>query len=66
MTVMAAFCSATAGFDWPDLLDKRLIVFSEAPTPWYVRTHDDQGLDPDRVEAAAGLPPERRGGVSAR
>src|SRR4051794_38733179 len=25
-----------ASFDWPDLLGKRLILFSEAPTPWFV------------------------------
>ena len=48
----------TAAFDWPDLLGKRLIVFSEAPTPWYVLRSLllDRGLDPDRVEVVAGLP----------
>jgi NitT/TauT family transport system substrate-binding protein len=47
-----------AAFDWPDLLGRRLILFSEAPTPWYVlRTLLlDRGLDPDRVEVLAGLP----------
>ena len=39
-------------FDWPDLLGKRLILFSEAPTPWYVMRGllRERGLDPDRVE----------------
>jgi NitT/TauT family transport system substrate-binding protein len=48
----------TASFDWPDLLGKRLIVFSEAPTPWYVlRTLLlDRGLDPDSIEVVSGLP----------
>jgi NitT/TauT family transport system substrate-binding protein len=48
----------SAEFDWPDLIGKRLITFSEAPTPWYVlRTHlIDRGLDPDKIEVVAGLP----------
>jgi NitT/TauT family transport system substrate-binding protein len=45
-------------FDWPDLLGRRLILFSEAPTPWYVLRALllDRGLDPDRIEAIPGLP----------
>ena len=52
----------SAAFDWPDLIGKRLILFSEAPTPWYVlRTHlIDRGLDPDKIEVVAGLPAPRR------
>jgi NitT/TauT family transport system substrate-binding protein len=44
--------------DWPDLLGKRLILFSEAPTPWYVLRAllRERGLDPDRIEAVPGLP----------
>lgn len=38
-------------FDWPDLLDHSLILFSEAPTPWYVLRGRllELGFDPDRV-----------------
>lgn len=45
-------------FDWPDLLDKRLIVFAEAPTPWQVMRSllAGKGLDPDRVHAVADVP----------
>jgi len=47
-----------AAFDWPDLLERRLILFSEAPTPWYVLRAllRERGLDPDRIEAIPGLP----------
>ena len=49
--------SATS-FDWPDLLGRRLILFSEAPTPWYVLRAllRERGLDPDQIEAVPGLP----------
>jgi NitT/TauT family transport system substrate-binding protein len=45
-------------FDWPDLLGRRLILFSEAPTPWYVLRALllERGLDPDRIQAVPGLP----------
>ena len=45
-------------FDWPDLIGRRLALFSEAPTPWYVlRAHLlDQGLDPDGVVVLPDLP----------
>lgn len=45
-------------FDWPDLLGKRLILFSEAPTPWYVMRGllRERGLDPDRVEVIGDRP----------
>jgi NitT/TauT family transport system substrate-binding protein len=45
-------------FDWPDLLGRRLILFSEAPTPWYVLRGllIERGLDPDRIEVVQGLP----------
>jgi len=48
-------------FDWPDLLGRRLILFSEAPTPWYVLRALllERGLDPDRIEAIPGLPAPR-------
>ncbi len=48
----------SAGFDWPDLLDKRLIVFAEAPTPLYVlRAHLlARGLDPDRLQPVTDVP----------
>jgi NitT/TauT family transport system substrate-binding protein len=44
--------------DWPDLLGRRLILFSEAPTPWYVLRAllRERGLDPDRIDAVPGLP----------
>jgi NitT/TauT family transport system substrate-binding protein len=47
-----------APFDWPDLLGRRLILFSEAPTPWYVLRALllARGLDPDQIEAVPGLP----------
>ena len=45
-------------FAWADLLGKRLILFAEAPTPWYVLRAllVERGLDPDRIEAIGGLP----------
>jgi NitT/TauT family transport system substrate-binding protein len=45
-------------FAWSDLLGRRLILFSEAPTPWYVlRAHLlERGLDPNQIEAIPGLP----------
>jgi NitT/TauT family transport system substrate-binding protein len=48
-------------FDWPRLLGKRLILFSEAPTPWYVLRGFllDRGLDPDAIDAVAGLPADQ-------
>jgi NitT/TauT family transport system substrate-binding protein len=47
--------------DWTDLLGRRLILFSEAPTPWYVLRGllRQRGLDPDRIEAVPGLPADR-------
>lgn len=47
-----------AEFALTDLLGKRLILFSEAPTPWYVLRAllRERGLDPDRIEAVPGLP----------
>jgi NitT/TauT family transport system substrate-binding protein len=51
----------SAAFDWPDLFGKRLILFSEAPTPWYVLRALllDRGLDPERIEVVAGLPADQ-------
>ena len=48
----------SATFDWPDLLGRRLILFSEAPTPWYVLRAllRERGLDPDQIQAIPGLP----------
>jgi NitT/TauT family transport system substrate-binding protein len=45
-------------FDWPDLLGRRLILFSEAPTPWYVLRAllRERGLDPDLIDAVPGVP----------
>jgi NitT/TauT family transport system substrate-binding protein len=45
-------------FDWPDLQERRLILFSEAPTPWYVLRAllRERGLDPDTIQAIGGLP----------
>jgi NitT/TauT family transport system substrate-binding protein len=45
-------------FDWPDLLDRRVIVFSEAPTPWQVLRALllRKGLDPNRVEPLTDVP----------
>ena len=45
-------------FDWADLIDKRLIVFGEAPTPWYVLRSLllQKGLDPDRIRAFEDVP----------
>ena len=39
-------------FDWPDLIGKRLLVFT-APTPWYLLRAflKRRGLDPDQVRA---------------
>lgn len=50
-----------AAFDWPDLLGRRLLLFSEAPTPWYVLRALllERGLDPDLIEAMAGLPADQ-------
>ncbi len=47
-----------APFEWSDLIGQRLILFAEAPTPWYVlRAHlREHGLDPDGIEVVAGLP----------
>jgi NitT/TauT family transport system substrate-binding protein len=52
---------AAKPFDWPDLLGRRLILFSEAPTPWYVLRAllKERGLDPDQIEAVPGLPAPR-------
>ncbi len=51
----------TEPFDWPDLLGRRLILFAEAPTPWYVlRAHlRDRGLNPDRIHVIADYPTDR-------
>ena len=48
----------STAFDWPDLLGRRLILFSEAPTPWYVLRAllRERGLDPDQIEAIPGMP----------
>ncbi|MFN8633489.1 MAG: ABC transporter substrate-binding protein [Chloroflexota bacterium] len=48
----------SGSFDWPDLLGKRLILFSEAPTPWFVLRALllERGLDPDQIRPIAGLP----------
>src|SRR5436190_233239 len=45
-------------FDWPDLIGRRLILFSEAPTPWYVLRAFllERGLDPDRISVVDDLP----------
>jgi len=45
-------------FTWADLLGRRLILFSEAPTPWYVlrAVLREQGLDPDQIEVIQNLP----------
>jgi NitT/TauT family transport system substrate-binding protein len=45
-------------FDWPDLLGRRLILFSEAPTPWYVLRAllRERGLDPEQIDAIPGMP----------
>ena len=47
-----------ATFTWSDLLGKRLILFSEAPTPWYVLRAllRERGLDPDAIQAIPGRP----------
>jgi ABC-type nitrate/sulfonate/bicarbonate transport system substrate-binding protein len=51
----------SASFDWPDLLGKRLILFAEAPTPWYVlrALMIGRGLDPDRITARGDLPSDQ-------
>src|SRR4051812_160209 len=48
----------SATFDWPDLLGRRLILISEAPTPWYVLRAllRERGLDPDQIQAIPGRP----------
>jgi NitT/TauT family transport system substrate-binding protein len=48
----------SAQFDWTDLLGKRLVLFSEAPTPWYVLRAllRERGLDPDQIQAIPGIP----------
>lgn len=48
----------SATFDWPDLLGRRLILFSEAPTPWYVLRAllRERSLDPDQIQAIPGMP----------
>jgi NitT/TauT family transport system substrate-binding protein len=45
-------------FAWADLLGQRLILFAEAPTPWYVLRAllVERDLDPDRIEAIGELP----------
>lgn len=45
-------------FDWGDLLDRRLIVFAEAPTPWHILRALllRNGLGPDRVRVIADVP----------
>jgi NitT/TauT family transport system substrate-binding protein len=45
-------------FDWPDLIGRRLILFSEAPTPWYVLRAllRERGLDPDQIQVISGVP----------
>lgn len=45
-------------FDWPDLIGRRLILFSEAPTPWYVLRGFllERGMDPDRITVVPNLP----------
>lgn len=45
-------------FDWPDLLGRRLILFSEAPTPWYVLRAFllERGLDPTAIRVVPELP----------
>jgi NitT/TauT family transport system substrate-binding protein len=47
-----------ADFRWSDLTGKRIIVFGEAPTPWYVlrAVLRRQGLDPDQVQALEDVP----------
>jgi NitT/TauT family transport system substrate-binding protein len=47
-----------AAFTWEDLIGRRLILFSEAPTPWYVLRAllRERGLDPDRIQAVGGMP----------
>jgi NitT/TauT family transport system substrate-binding protein len=59
----------TEPFDWPDLYGRRLILFSEAPTPWYVLRSVllERGYEPDRIEVVAGLPaPEAAAAFRAR
>jgi NitT/TauT family transport system substrate-binding protein len=48
----------SASFDWPDLLGRRLLIFAEAPTPWYVMRGllRERGLDPDQVEVLEPRP----------
>jgi NitT/TauT family transport system substrate-binding protein len=47
-----------AQFDWPDLLDRRLIVFAEAPTPISVlRAHlRSKGLAAEKVQVIDDVP----------
>ncbi|MFN8557860.1 MAG: ABC transporter substrate-binding protein [Dehalococcoidia bacterium] len=58
-------------FAWPDLLDQRLMLFAEAPTPWYtMRAHlKSMGLDPARVQVMPPTPVDQvaaafRGGAT--
>jgi NitT/TauT family transport system substrate-binding protein len=45
-------------FDLEQLLGRRLITFTEAPTPWYVLRGllKERGLDPDEIETIESLP----------
>ncbi|HTE85099.1 MAG TPA: ABC transporter substrate-binding protein [Dehalococcoidia bacterium] len=46
------------GFEWHNLLDRRLIVFAEAPTPLHVLRSLllSRGLDPDRIDVIDDVP----------
>jgi NitT/TauT family transport system substrate-binding protein len=54
----------TPTFAWADLLGRRLILFAEAPTPWYVLRAllREQGLDPDTIDAIDGVPADQAAG----
>lgn len=45
-------------FEWPDLLGKRLLIFSEAPTPRYILRGflAERGLDADRIDYVTDRP----------
>jgi NitT/TauT family transport system substrate-binding protein len=57
-----------AAFTWENLIGRRLILFSEAPTPWYVLRAllRERGLDPDGIEAVGGLPAPEAAAAFAR